>query len=149
MLLDAKAQFQVWALGFKRLLCCQDGTTLILAASGARYELCKLLVERRAALSLPDADGCTALHHAARRGRGAAVATLLAARAKLEKQDAQGLTPLMAAAAAGRADTVQLLLAKNADAHARDASGRGAKDLAIAYQHSRVLQAGPMIPRLR
>lgn len=77
LLLDAKAQFQ-------------DGTSLILAASGARYELCKMLVDRKAALSVPDADGCTALHHAARRGRGAAVATLLAARAKLEKQDAQG-----------------------------------------------------------
>ena len=48
------------------------------------------------------------MHHAARRGRGAAVATLLAARAKLEKQDAQGHTPLIAAAAAGRADTATL-----------------------------------------
>lgn len=131
LLLDAKAEFQQAEGG---------STPLILAASGARYELCKALLEKKAALSVPDSEGCTALHHAARRGRGAAVATLLSARAKLEKQDSRGHTPLMAAAAAGRADTVQLLLAHGADAKAVDSSGRGAKDLAIAFQHDRVLK---------
>ena len=130
VLLENKAEFQHAG----------SESPLILAASGARYELCKMLVEKKAALSIPDSEGCTALHHAARRGRGAAVATLLAARAKLEKQDAQGYTPLIAAAAAGRADTVQLLLAHGADAKASDLSGRGAKELAIAYQHDRVLK---------
>lgn len=130
LLLDNKAEFQH----------VEGGSPLILAASGARYEFCKMLVEKKVALSVPDSEGCTALHHAARRGRGAAVATLLAARAKLEKQDAQGHTPLIAAAAAGRADTVQLLLTHGADAKALDASGRGARELAIAYQHDRVVK---------
>ena len=115
-------------------------TPLILAASGARHEFCKLLIEQRSPLEISDMEGCTALHHAARRGNGAAVMTLLAARAQLEKQDAQGRTPLLAAAVAGRADTVQLLLGQGAKLKAVDCTGKGAKELATAYQHDRVVK---------
>ncbi|CAE7837190.1 kidins220b [Symbiodinium sp. CCMP2592] len=115
-------------------------TPLILAASGARHELCKILIEHRSPLEISDMEGSTALHHAARRGNGAAVMTLLAARAKLEKQDAQGRTPLLAAAVAGRANTVQLLVGQGANVKAADCTGKGAKELATAYQHARVVQ---------
>lgn len=115
-------------------------TPLILAASGARHELCKILIEHRSPLEISDMEGSTALHHAARRGNGAAVMTLLAARAKLEKQDSQGRTPLLAAAVAGRANTVELLVGQGANAQAVDCTGKGAKELATAYQHARVVQ---------
>eukprot|EP00930_Biecheleria_cincta_P059235 TRINITY_DN44990_c0_g1_i1.p1 TRINITY_DN44990_c0_g1~~TRINITY_DN44990_c0_g1_i1.p1 ORF type:complete len:529 (+),score=108.30 TRINITY_DN44990_c0_g1_i1:125-1711(+) len=115
-------------------------TPLILAAAGARPEFCQLLLARRAAIEATDSEGCRALHHASKRGNGAAVMVLLEAKAQLEGADKQGRTPLLTAVRAGRADGVRMLLSARADAQAQDLEGHGAKTLATAYDHLRVLK---------
>jgi len=116
-------------------------TPLILAAAGPRAELVQLLLDKKARPEARDAQGCRALHHASRRGNGGAVMALLTARAQLEKQDNEGRTPLLAAVYAGRAESVRILASKGADLKAVDLEGRGAKKLATAYEHDRVLKA--------
>jgi len=116
-------------------------TPLILAAAGPRAELVQLLLDKKARPEARDAQGCRALHHASRRGNGGAVMALLTARAQLEKQDNEGRTPLLAAVYAGRAESVRILASKGADLKAVDLEGRGAKKLAAAYEHDRVLKA--------
>ncbi|CAE8590291.1 unnamed protein product [Polarella glacialis] len=132
LLLDAKADAQAVAEG--------EGTTaLILAAGGARSELCQLLCAA-GGKERADSEGCRALHHAARKGRGGAIVALLEAKAKIDATDKQGHTPFLAAVAAGRAECVRLLLSQGADAKAVDLEGRSAQKLATAYDHDRVLQ---------
>lgn len=115
-------------------------TPLILAAAGARPELCRLLLARKAAIEAADSEDCRALHHAAKQGNGAAVMVLLEAKAQLEGADKQGRTALLTAVRAGRADSVRMLLSSNADPKAQDLEGHGAKTLATAYDHLRVLK---------
>eukprot|EP00928_Gymnodinium_smaydae_P072321 TRINITY_DN55699_c0_g1_i1.p1 TRINITY_DN55699_c0_g1~~TRINITY_DN55699_c0_g1_i1.p1 ORF type:complete len:565 (-),score=116.81 TRINITY_DN55699_c0_g1_i1:70-1713(-) len=117
-------------------------TPLILAATGSRPELCKMILEARAHMEMKDSDGRRAIHHAARSGRGGALALLISARARVNDADRDGRTPLLLAAAAGRAAAVGQLLAARADAEARDLENRSAADLAAvaAGGNGRVLE---------
>lgn len=120
-----------------------DGRTpLMLAAAGARPELCRsLLAAGSPAMALAvDAAGRTALHHAARGGRGGAVVLLLEARVAIDARDNEGFTPLMAAAAAGRAQVVKMLLARRADPGKCDDDDRNAMDLAKANAQDAVVR---------
>lgn len=118
----------------------RETTPLLLAAAGARPELCSLLLKARANFEAADADGCRALHLASQRGRGGAIVLLVGAGASINPKDGQGLSPLLAAARCGRAECVRLLLSSRGDSRAKDPEGRTAKELAAVYEHERVLQ---------
>mmetsp|Transcript_139149 Transcript_139149/g.242137 ORF Transcript_139149/g.242137 Transcript_139149/m.242137 type:complete len:523 (+) Transcript_139149:70-1638(+) len=121
-----------------------DGTTpLMLAAAGPRVEYVNELLANGAtapsARESKDNEGHTALHIAAKNGRGAAMCSLIEARARLEARDTNGCTPLLVAAEAGRAESLRILLARRADVEAKDDTGRSAVDLARTWGHDRAL----------
>mmetsp|Transcript_35459 Transcript_35459/g.89320 ORF Transcript_35459/g.89320 Transcript_35459/m.89320 type:complete len:514 (+) Transcript_35459:111-1652(+) len=134
LLLDSRASVNVISKA--------DGafTPLALAAAGARPDLCSLLLNVGARTETKDEEGRKAIHHAAKRGNGAALVALLSARAQMEDRDLAGLTPLLLATSAGRAESVKILLANGADAFAQDLEGRSAIKLASIYEHERVLR---------
>lgn len=116
-------------------------TPLMLAATGARAELCVVLLQARASTTAVGSDGRRAIHYAARAGRNGALMTLLEARAAVDDADESGLTPLLTAASAGRAESVKVLLGARANAMAEDTSGRSAADIAGAFEVPRVISA--------
>jgi len=65
-------------------------------------------------------DGETALHRAASRGHGKAVALLLDRGAKVDATDGEGVTPLVLASYRGQTEVVKLLLERGADVNARE-----------------------------
>jgi len=114
-------------------------TALMLAAMGARNELCTLLLKAGAPRDAHDTSGCQAVHYAARQGNGGALVSLIAARARVNGQNSAGLTPLLVAATSGRSECVKILLANLADPRAKDDEGRTATDIALVHDHERVL----------
>jgi ankyrin repeat protein len=119
----------------------EDGqrTALMLAAVGARSELCTLLLKAGAPKEARDASGWKAVHFAARQGNGGALVSLIASRARVNDQTSAGLSPLLVAATSGRSECVKILLANLADPTAKDDEGRSAVDIARVHDHERVL----------
>jgi len=117
---------------------CQT-TALMLAAMGARTELCTLLLKAGAPTESRDVSGWKAIHFAVRQGNGGALVSLIAARARVNDQNSEGMSPLSVAATSGRSECVKILLANLADPTARDDEGRSAFDIAQIYDHERVL----------
>mmetsp|Transcript_158812 Transcript_158812/g.509105 ORF Transcript_158812/g.509105 Transcript_158812/m.509105 type:complete len:528 (+) Transcript_158812:103-1686(+) len=134
LLLDAKALMAVVAEADGKL------TPLMLAASGARPDICAALLAAGAPREARDEEGRKALHLAAKKGNGGALVALLTARAKVEDRTKDGLTPLLLAAAAGRAESVKILIASRADVSAQDNEGRTVAKIASIYEHDRVLR---------
>jgi ankyrin repeat protein len=92
----------------------------------------ELLLKHKADPNLPDDDGTTPLHEAARLGDIETAIRLLEFNAKIDAQDKNGRTPLHKAAISGHGDTVDFLLDAGADPTVQDKDGRTARDVADA-----------------
>lgn len=91
---------------------------LALAAWRGDTPMVSVLLAGGASVDLTDANGYTALHHAAREGHTAIVTRLLDANADPNAQGAEigmSLTPLMLAASEGRTEVMQELAFRGAD----------------------------------
>ncbi|KAK7874073.1 hypothetical protein R5R35_004619 [Gryllus longicercus] len=110
------------------------GAALALAAR-LGHEACARLLLPRHVHHRDDADGCTALHHAARAPHAGVARLLLEHGARVDAANAAGATPLMLAADAGDAEGVELLLGGGAEADRRDRSLRTALLYAAARAH--------------
>ena len=85
------------------------------------------------AIDVPDLDGETALHAAARQGHANAVQLLLARGADVNRAGAHGASPLLLAVTGGDADTANILLRAGANPNSQDRFGRTAlQDVARA-----------------
>jgi ankyrin repeat protein len=84
------------------------------------------LITKRADVNLPEADGTTALHWAARSGDDELVALLLQQGAKADVTNRYGLTPLLLAAGNGDARVLERLLTAGADVRTATAEGQTA-----------------------
>ena len=80
------------------------------AAVSGKSEVSRYLVQRKADISIRDADGWTALHMASSRGDAALVEFLLDLNADYALKDFDGFTSLHEAARNSRFDVVSLLL---------------------------------------
>jgi hypothetical protein len=96
----------------------------------------RLLIDRVASVLVPDLEGRTALHHAARRGQEELVSLLIHRGARVDTWDASGETPLHAAAGRGFAGITSLLLWKDADTTKRTIAGDTPLDLALRGGHT-------------
>jgi ankyrin repeat protein len=85
-------------------------TALMIAAREGQMEIARLLLQRGAAVDMPDALGLTALHVAAINGQDEIVSLLLEAGAEPRAQVEDGRTPLMMAAGRGHLGVVRVLL---------------------------------------
>ena len=83
-----------------------------------------------AEVDLPDAEGWTVLHHAARQGRARIAAALLDAGASAALRDSDGMTPLHIAAWYGHAAAAALLVDRGASLLERDNAGSTPSELA-------------------
>jgi ankyrin repeat protein len=83
----------------------------------------RTLIQQRADVNAPEADGTTALHWAARAGDAELVAALLRAGARPSPANRYGATPLLLAAANGHAPIVDALLKAGARADAAGPEG--------------------------
>jgi ankyrin repeat protein len=84
------------------------------------------LIERRADVNTPEADGTTALHWAAHNGDLELVARLIRAGAKANARNEYGATPMSEAAVTGNAALIELLLKAGADVESPNADGQTA-----------------------
>jgi len=75
----------------------------------------RTLLEQRADVNTPQADGMTALHWAARNDDLESAKLLVAAGANVKAENRYGVTPLTLACTNGNTDLVELLLASGAD----------------------------------
>lgn len=101
-----------------------DGSTaLIIATTSGQAEIVKLLLERKADLSLADSKGQTALMHAVIKGHASLVETLLAAGAKVDAKDRHGMTALFHAAFRTDVALIEILLKSGADVNVKDLTG--------------------------
>ena len=91
--------------------------------------LVDLLIREGAPLEHTDADSCTALHHACRRGELAIAKKLLGGNAAIDAPGPDGQTPLHLAIAAPHQNIAMLLLQRQANVNARDAYQRTALHL--------------------
>ena len=92
-------------------------------------KLVDLLIREGAPLEHTDAESCTALHHACRRGELAIAKKLLASNAAIDAPGPDRQTPLHLAIAVPHQNIVMLLLQRKANVHARDAYQRTALHL--------------------
>jgi ankyrin repeat protein len=91
----------------------------------------RVLVQQGRDVNVPQADGMTALHWAARRGDATMAQLLLRAKASVRAVTrVGGFTPLHVAAEAGQAAVLGVLLGAGADARARAADGTTSLHLA-------------------
>lgn len=102
------------------------GQTLLMIAAerGDLDTLKRQLAADSGEINAGDAQGLTALAHAARSGRSAAVSTLLDAGARVDVKDRAGWSPLGHAVVAGQMEVVRLLLKAGADPRATQGNGR-------------------------
>jgi ankyrin repeat protein len=100
-----------------------------------------VLQDSKTEVDVADANGWSALHHAAAKGHTTVVQLLLDARAAVNAAAADGCTALHRAACNGHTAVVQLLLDAGADITVAAAvGGRTAMSLAAAAGHSKVVQ---------
>ena len=100
-------------------------TPLMIAAERGDLETLKrLLAAGGGEINAGDAQGLTALAHAARSGRAAAVSALVDAGARVDVQDRAGWSPLGHAVVAGQLEVVRLLLKAGANPRATQGNGR-------------------------
>ena len=85
-------------------------TTLSIAASRNRLDMCKLLLRGRARVYPTNEDGRQAVWFAARDGYSAVTMALIEGGGNAGMADVDGLTPALAAALYGHADTVKRIL---------------------------------------
>ena len=99
-------------------------TALMFAALLGHSEIVRILLNRRANISVVDANGCAALHWSALHGRVDATTLLLKAGSDPNaKGSTMGFTPLDMAAAQGYSDTMRVLIEAGADPNSRASDG--------------------------
>lgn len=105
---------------------------LIRTAGNNQPEICRLLLERGADLSVTDCYGISPLMYAAMVGDRQTVEVLLRHRGvDLDVKDNRGDTALMWAARHGCPDIVRILMARGASMTVRNIWGRTARDIAV------------------
>jgi ankyrin repeat protein len=110
------------------------------AATRASFDGVSFLLESGARIDAQDAEGITAMHHAAwAEHNGDVVQRLASAGADPNHAGMGGLTPLMCAAIDGDETTVRALLECGAQPNARDTAGKTALDLAKARGHEQIV----------
>ncbi|XP_030631087.1 caskin-2 [Chanos chanos] len=93
---------------------------------------------KRLNINYQDADGFSALHHAALTGTTDLLALLLEAQATVDIKDSNGMRPLHYAAWQGKADTVLMLLRAGASVNAASQDGQIPLHLSCQYGHYEV-----------
>ncbi|XP_067352202.1 protein TANC1-like isoform X1 [Channa argus] len=93
------------------------------AAGRGKMEMCALLLERGAALEIPNRRGMPPLLSATKHGHTQVAELLLKQGADINVSDKQGRTALMLAASEGHMSTVELLLSKGASLSSTDQEG--------------------------
>lgn len=93
---------------------------------------------KRLNINYQDADGFSALHHAALGGSLELIALLLEAQATVDIKDSNGMRPLHYAAWQGRLEPVRLLLRASAAVNAASLDGQIPLHLAAQYGHYEV-----------
>uniref|UniRef100_A0A4X1UYN2 Uncharacterized protein n=1 Tax=Sus scrofa TaxID=9823 RepID=A0A4X1UYN2_PIG len=94
---------------------------------------------KRLNVNYQDADGFSALHHAALGGSLELIALLLEAQATVDIKDSNGMRPLHYAAWQGRLEPVRLLLRASAAVNAASLDGQIPLHLAAQYGHYEVV----------
>ncbi|KAI8379069.1 ankyrin repeat-containing domain protein [Radiomyces spectabilis] len=102
------------------------------AASKGNVEVCRLLLEHKAAVNAINKIKQTPLHRAAAQGSTPLVNALLHAKARLNPKDFEGNTPLHLACEEGHGDTAAVLLQNGADVDALNLEGKSSLDLTTA-----------------
>jgi ankyrin repeat protein len=109
---------------------------LLYTAQSNKYGLIKdLLKVPNININVADANGNTALHHAARNGDIQVVELLVNRGADVDIQDQGGNTALHLAAANGNVEVVELLVNRGADINIQNLNGQIADDLANQNNH--------------
>ncbi len=117
-LLDQVLEFGAWVDFYG-----SDGITPLMKASEKSQSLIvEKLIAKKADLNQTDAEGNTALHHAAQ-ASNENLSILIAAKAKIDTRNRSGQTPLLVAAKALNLAVVKLLINAGADKGAVDNSG--------------------------
>jgi len=104
-------------------------TPLICAARHSRFRCAEILLEARADLHKQNADGNSALVHAAFCGATQCLGLLIAHKADLNMPDADSSTALMQAVLCGKSDAARILVASKADLDVADKD----KNTALIY----------------
>lgn len=117
----------------------QGETPLMMAALKNQPGLCRLLIERGAAVD--HASGWTPLHYAVSGNSLDVTRMLLAAGARLDARAPNRRTPLMLAALHASEEVIGTLLATGADPNLRDQNGATAADLARAQGRDKLADA--------
>ncbi|XP_066137418.1 ankyrin repeat and death domain-containing protein 1A-like isoform X1 [Euwallacea fornicatus] len=117
-------------------------TLLICAARNNRAEVIDFLLDTLDDVQIDavDADGQTALYHAAANGHVIIVKRLLEMGASLDKKNKENRTALHEAAQGGHEEVTQMLLVKDAAMEARDHQGNTPLHIAVQHQQNRVVQ---------
>jgi ankyrin repeat protein len=97
--------------------------SLVAAVKAGNHAVVRELIERRADVNAPQADGTTALHWAVDRDDAEIVRMLVRAGAAVKIANRYGATPLWLAAVNGSATTLGILLEAGADANTASADG--------------------------
>ena len=90
-------------------------TRVIDAVKSGNTATLRALLQKRADVNTPEADGATALHWAVNRDNTEMVQLLIAAGANVKAANRYGITPLLLACETGSAPTVEALLKAGAD----------------------------------
>jgi len=108
-------------------------TPLHVAVGFARenaVDIIKYLIAAKADIALPDNNGRTALHLAARSGKTTALEYLVSANADLNLKTSTGATSLALACGSGNFEAMKLLMDMGADMSTKDNNGQTALDRA-------------------
>ncbi|MGH9023915.1 MAG: ankyrin repeat domain-containing protein [Acidimicrobiia bacterium] len=111
----------------------EDGATPLITAAGqdddANFDLVLMLVDAGANIRSVDANGETALHHAAASGSRSVVGYLVAQGADVDRPNLAGMTALHLAIGQGDVETVQCLLMLGANPNAVENTGSTAASM--------------------